>query len=289
MSKILFFLMLICSASLYAVEIDEGKWSAIGRIWYPELSEVLDGFLVKNDTSLFHEIEVAEDRSGSYCFYESEYFMYSLMMALDYGNSHAFYELNRLLHKFYSDNKLEIGGFAIELSTYFQSKGRKFFIDEKNNSYYGIITFETLLLKSKDYKSRDFLDSFLQRVTHKGDSIAYLSLLDTLQSKCSLIENSIHYNYFLNRILFYAIYHIDKSNSNYAYYTLYQRIMEFYALKGKELTEESSRFVLYLLTKAADMGNESAKKILRQCPKNCVKEKTGFSNKNVIFEFGFQI
>ena len=257
MNKINLFFLAVFSCGIPFVNASENY-----SLWIrpdPELGIVVHRFLRNNDTLAYRDIETAKDRYGLYCFYESEYFMYSLVQALDYGNTYAFSELNRLLHKFYDVNLLEEGDFVNDLSAYFQSHGNVFFADEKNLGYRKV-TSEAIVYKSKEFTNPapSYMDSLL-KVTNEGDTLAYSSLLNYLHSKC-LLETQYNFDrFFYNRMVFFSIYNVDKNHSAQGYRDLFILIMRFYRLTGTQLSTNSSRLALYFLKKAAKLGNEKAK------------------------------
>lgn len=261
MSKLfIMFLLSFCYLISFAGDCDDCRWTAIGRRIQPELKMVIEDFIANNDTTKFFDIATAIDKDGTYCFYEAEYFMYCLMIALDKGNSSAFFEADRLLSKFYDDNNLEKGGFAITLSIFFQSKGKVFFSDEEVIDSYSSIKAQSLISYSKRFNRVFAKDSFLINIIHDSDSFAYLSLLEMLQKECYKEEKSISEDKLMFRLIFYSVYHIDKNNSHQGYFMIYNLIVNYlYNLNGISLTENSSRLALYFLKKAAKLGNVSAK------------------------------
>lgn len=102
-NKIFLFILTLSNCLTLCAHEYEGRFGIGGHY---ELENVVRDFLICNDTTAFSKIATAKDTRDFYCFYESEYFMYSLVMALDYDNSFAFSELNRLLHEFYDKNHL---------------------------------------------------------------------------------------------------------------------------------------------------------------------------------------
>lgn len=227
---------------------------------YYELENEIRNFIIFNDTTAFSKIETARDVRDLYCFYESEYFMYSLVMALDYNNSFAYSELERLINEFYDKNNLLRGPFFNDLSAYFKSEGELFFSDFDINIGNDKVTDENLILYSKLFTipNEYFKDSLLS-IVKEGDAYAYSNLHETLRRNCFRENKYSHDKYFMNRMLFFSIYHVDKNLSSEGYYILYRLIINFYTTKGKEMSKNSSRLAFYFLKKALEKGNIRAK------------------------------
>lgn len=255
MNKIILALLCIfCNIKSHA---DEYLWTYNGNQSFPELKEVLYDFLVKNDSSAYYRIPYTSDENNSYCFYESHYFLYSLMMALDYDNDTAFYELNRLLNKFYDENKLTKGKFYTDLSNYFANKGDGSLFKEDT-----IVLFNSAICNKNHKEKTTYIRSeFLNRIIKNGDTLSYHTLLDTLKAKCNTYDRTIdlyQYNNALFMNLFYSIYHIDKNHSSDGYFSLYNIIDNYYCLIGKDPSDKMKQLIFYFLYKAVKMGNKKA-------------------------------
>lgn len=255
-NKIILFILTLSNCLTLCAHEYEGRFGIGGHY---ELENVVRDFLICNDTTAFSKIATAKDTRDFYCFYESEYFMYSLVMALDYDNSFAFSELNRLLHEFYDKNHLVKADFFYDLSIYFKSKGDIFFSDEIINIE-NQVTSETIMSYSQHFTTpNEYYKDSLLSITNDGDSIAYSHLFERLRHSCYFDSKYNHDKFFRNRMLFFSIYHIDKNHSSEGYLRLYRLIMGFYNTRGKELSKNSSRLALYFLKKAARLGNVTAK------------------------------
>lgn len=256
-NKIFFFFLALSS---YVISCAHEFDNRIGIGGHYELEKEIRNFLIYNDTLAFSRISAASDTRGFYCFYESEYFMYSLVMALDYDNSFAYSELNRLIHKFYDENYLNKSDFFNDLSAYFQSEGKIFFSDINTNIGYNKVTADAIISYSKLFTAPNeyYIKDSLVNIINEGDAISYSHLYETLRHNCYLDDKYNHDKYFMNSMLFFSIYHIDKNLSSEGYFTLYKLIINFYTTRGKEMSKNSSRLAFYFLRKALEFGNKRA-------------------------------
>ncbi|MBR4839434.1 MAG: hypothetical protein IK005_03025 [Paludibacteraceae bacterium] len=231
-----------------------------------DLKVVLDDFLIKNDTESYYLIPYAQDTSRSFCFYESEYFMYSLMMALDFDNAFAYSELDRLLTDFYDNNNLGKGDFSNRLSSFFKGRGQIPFQVTIANCDIPDVVRATDLMDKQVLCEGLFTNKYLLEIIQKGNSLCYYSLSDTLKKYCDPLYNGKR-DYWNDcngsKMVFYTIYHIDKNNSSDGYYALFRLIYDFYDYKEKRISENAAQLLLYLLRESACMGNEEAKNYYR--------------------------
>lgn len=221
--------------------------------------DVASLFIEKNDSLSFKYFINASDLDNSFCHYESEYFLYSLIMALDFKNNSAILEMDRVIDEFYKRYKIDKGQFVNDFSSYIRSDRNFFGYDTLCERFEDIDFF---IKKTFVNKKRNKVKSlFLQSIIEKGDSLCYQSLSDTLRQKCMerlSSDDYFIYNFKTAKMLLYSIYHIDKNGSPDGYYFLYNTISNFYLEKEIIPREKSARLMIYLLEKAAKMNLPAA-------------------------------
>ncbi|MBP5454985.1 MAG: hypothetical protein J6Y37_00615 [Paludibacteraceae bacterium] len=222
---------------------------------------VLDDFLIDNDSESYYLIPYAHDKSHTFCFYESEYFMYSLMMALDFENEFAYSELDRLLNDFYKNNNLRKGDFSNSLSAFFQGRGQFPFRENMVDCDIPDLVAPSDLIDRQVLCVGLFTNKYLSEIIQKGSSLYYSTLSDSLKKYCDpFYDGKRDYWNDCNgsKMVFYTIYHIDKNNSSDGYYVLFRLIYDFYDYKEKRFSKNVAHLLLYLLKKSVCMGNEEA-------------------------------
>ncbi len=249
-----------------AAYADEEKWSYPTGLVNPE-KEILNDFLGNNDSNAHEKTAYVTDsiKQNSYCFYKSEYFIYSLMMALDYNNSFAYKELVRLLNEYYDKNNITMGKFANDLKTFFENEGKsqnEFLISKSEAE-----SFLDLTEKIERNQGDSFItNKYLLKIITEGDSLSYCNLLDTLRNNCfpnRKHKDRYNYNYKYCSGLFGTIYHIDKSQSSDGYFSLFCIIKNYYILKGKKPSNRMKLFALYFLNTALNMDNKDAVRFIK--------------------------
>lgn len=236
---------------MYAHDFTDFRTYTYSREIHRE-GDVAEQFIVKNDSLAFKSFINAY----GICHYESEYFLYSLMMALDFNNNRALFEIDRLIDEFYNKYKVDKGTFANNFSSYIHSSHECLENDSIN-----IKSKELKLFIKKSFmnKKRNVIkSSFVLKIVENGDSLNYFSLEDTLHHKCLKMENLSPddyyiYNFGTSKYLFYSFYHIDKNSSSEGYYFLYKTIYNFYIEKGIVPSIKSAKLMMYLLKKATKM------------------------------------
>lgn len=233
-------------------------------VYYPESlkeSDYVNQFIINNDSIIFKKITNTHDPENKFCHYESEFFLYSMMMTLDFKNEKAANELDRIINNFYKKYKIEKGLFVKDFLTFFHSDKSSIgnYTFEQNDEKF--VRLISILFDNK--KVGKVKSAYLKKIISKGDSTCYSSLEDTLKQKCQIIESlspedRFIYNYRTSKILLYSIYHIDRNNSPDGYFFLYNTIVNFYLEKEIVPSTDTAKLLMYLLEKAAEMKLPSA-------------------------------
>lgn len=217
----------------------------------------IESFL-KGDTLSFKKIERITD-TRTKCFYESEFFMYSLVMALQFNDTSAFSQLTESINRFYRENNLEKGNFSDNLIKIFQGKCSDVLNDNR------LDTFCTSLFNYNDlqinYRRQFLLNDTLKSVLYEGNKSLYKKqLYNLLKNNCGRFNKQDPYTYFYSdsHMLFYSIYYADKYNSTEGLFNIFLSIYRFIDRKGIIPNTKLSNFAKYFLKRAYDLKNIEA-------------------------------
>lgn len=189
------------------------------------------------------------------CYYESEFFMYSLLMVYRFNSKTA------------SKNLIN------ELSTKTDSSGTfsRYIIGNIKNSVNDTYTkckeidFENIPLDSIKiidpralmyYKKIEYPD-YLNNVKEKGDEKDYASLKDSLLEKCSDAGESFVFNYSTSSLIFKAIESANNEKS-YGYAYFYRFIKNWMTIRSVNMDDRMKLLCLNVLKMSATRGDEYA-------------------------------
>lgn len=215
----------------------------------------IDRFLYQSDKNAYNGIETITDADVK-CFYESEFFMYSLVMALQHNDSIAFYMMNESIDKFYKSNSLVMGSFSKNLCYEFLNACENLC----NNVYYKDFMYKSVFehpYKYCQYRMNFVKNSKLKSVLYEGNGYVYKNdLLEELKKNCGNISSEDPYTFFFNesKMIFYSIYYADKYDLGVGCFYIFESIRDFLDDKGIIPSKKLANFTMYFLHKSYELN-----------------------------------
>ncbi|MBR6042277.1 MAG: hypothetical protein K6G31_12845 [Paludibacteraceae bacterium] len=234
------------------------NWNMVtfSPITYNDTSAI-DDFL-RGDSSSFRKIDrITSTRIK--CFYESEFFMYSLVMALQFDDASAFTQLTNSINRFYCKNNLEKGVFANKLISIFQTKCKDVLDDDiLENFCPRLFNYSSLQI---NYKRKLLRNDTLKSVLYEGNEYLYTNqLYNLLKNNCGRFNREDPFTFFYSgpHMIFYSMYYADKYNHAEGLFNIFLSIYRFIEGKGVIPNRKLTKFAKYFLKQSYELKYSEA-------------------------------